>query len=295
MMYTSPSSLAIVAFVWVFLGYAHAANVKALYLFKDPALSNNTAIKTVGFNTVIVFSINVQSNGDIIYPLSALGGGSPDVTLVTNGSYIGGSKYADLITGYKTGLTKINRVEVTTGSASNIQSLINADGIGSSTLLYRNFHALKQAWAIDAINNDDEAVYDVDSTVTFAKMLGTMGYKYTTAPYTNIDFWATVTQQINGNMSHVLDRTYLQCYDGGAGNDPSQWQDGLGMDVIPLLWVTNDAKPYDGSTVSEAEADFSHWYSQEQVGGGGYWNNYDIEQQNSSYSAYANALNEIFG
>jgi hypothetical protein len=43
--------------------------------------------------------------------------------------------------------------------------------------LYRNFAALKTAWAIDAVNNDDERIYHLASTVSFTKMLGGMGYR----------------------------------------------------------------------------------------------------------------------
>ncbi|KAF2160408.1 hypothetical protein M409DRAFT_29254 [Zasmidium cellare ATCC 36951] len=275
--------------------FAQDSNVKIIYLFEDPALSNNTAIKTSGFNTAVVFALNIQDNGDLVYPLSALGGGSPDVTLVSNGSYVGGTKYADLIKGYKTGDTQITRTEATVGPATLIQSMINANGTDPSTLLYKNLATLKAAWNLDGINNDDESLYDVPSTVSFAKMLGQIGYKYSGAPYTNIPFWQSVVSQVNGNVSGLLDRMYLQCYDGGAGNDPGEWQTDLNMKVVPLLWVVNDAKPEYGMTPAQCQAKFQNWYSTEQVAGGGYWNDYDIEKQNSSYTAYGDALDAVFG
>ncbi|KAK4496631.1 hypothetical protein PRZ48_012611 [Zasmidium cellare] len=274
---------------------ADDSNIKIMYLFKDPALSNNTAIKTSGFNTAVVFALNIQDNGDIVYPLSALGGGSPDVTLVSNGEYVGGFKYADLIKGYKTGDTQITRTEATVGPATLIQSMINANGTSPSTLLYKSLATLKEAWNLDAINNDDESLYDVPSTVSFAKMLGQIGYKYTGAPYTNISFWQSVVSQVNGNVSGLLDRMYLQCYDGGAGNDPGEWQTDINMKVVPLLWVVNDAKPEYGMTPAQCQAKFQGWYADEGVAGGGYWNDYDIEKQNSSYTAYGDALDAVFG
>lgn len=275
--------------------YAQSSNVKIIYLFEDVALSNNTAIKTSGFNTAVLFALDIQDNGDILYPLSALGGGSPDVTLISNGTYVGGSKYANIMKAYKTGNTNINRVEATVGPAALIRDMINANGTGPSTLLYQSLSALKEAWNLDAINNDDESLYDVPSTVTFARMVGDIGYKYTGVPYTNISFWQSVVSQVNGNTTGLLDRMYLQCYDGGADNDPGQWQDSLGMKVVPLLWVINDSKPVYGKTPAQCQTQFQEWYSEEKVAGGGYWNDYDIERQNSSYTAYGNALDAVFG
>lgn len=265
-------------------------DIKLMYMFKNPETSNNEALKTLGFNALSFFGINLESNGDIMWALSDLDG-SPDVTLASNGQYVGGDTYANLIKSYKADGSKINRLEVTLGNYANIKSQV-AQGTGPDTTLYKNLAALKQAWNLDAITNDDESEYDLSSTVAFGKMLGDIGYKYTLAPYTNMDYWAQVVSQVG---SETLDRAYLQCYDGGAGNVPSQWVDALKIPVIPLLWVTNDAKPYDGSTPMQSQSKFQDWKNNDRVSGGGYWNNYDIEKLNSSYAAYADVLNQVFG
>ncbi len=62
-------------------------------------------------------------------------------------------------------------------------------------------------------------MYDLSTTVKFAGMMGQLGYKFTLAPYTNIDYWAQVVSQVNQATPGLLDRVYLQCYDGGAGNN----------------------------------------------------------------------------
>ncbi|OAA82593.1 coagulation factor 5/8 type domain-containing protein [Akanthomyces lecanii RCEF 1005] len=271
----------------------HAApQVSSLFIFKDPATSDNDAIKTTGFDTVVTFALNIQSNGDILYPLSALGGGSPDVLLVSDGSYVGGSKYADLMKSYKIDST-IKRVEATVGPYGLIQQFVSNNGTGASTVLYRNLAALKAAWNLDAINNDDEETYDMQSTVAFAAMVGAIGLKYSAAPYTNIDYWAEAVTKINSQSPDLFDRVYLQCYDGGAGNDPGQWQTALGIPITPILWVVNSAKPIYGKTPEQAQSLFTQ-YKAEGVSGGGYWNNYDIEQQNSSYIDYFEAIGSAF-
>jgi hypothetical protein len=128
-------------------------------------------------------------------------------------------------------------------------------------------------------------------------MLGAIGYKYTIAPYKNTDFWVSLKNQLhtaNGGGNPLLDRVYLQCYDGGAYNDPTSWQSSLGMKVVPLVWVTNDSKPGQGETAAQAKSRFVGWIKGGAVAGGGYWNDYDIEKMGSSYTAYGDVLMDVF-
>ncbi|KAH8778823.1 coagulation factor 5/8 type domain-containing protein [Diaporthe sp. PMI_573] len=271
-----------------------SASTTAIFLFKDALQSNTTALKTSGFDTLLIFRIGVLENGDLVYYSTGDAGEAVDAPVVTAGAYVGGSALADKIKSFKTGETLVNRVEVSLVSHDatfvNIRNLVTANGTGADTPLYQNFEALRTAWDLDAFNNDDESVYDVASTVTFAKLLGDIGYKYSIAPYTNTGFWSSVAEQLPG----LLDRVYLQVYDGGAGNDPGAWQDALGLKVTPLVWVTNDAKPSQGNTPEQAQAKFANWNTRYSVDGGGYWNDYDIEKMGSSYVSYAQALTIVF-
>ncbi|KAK2008202.1 coagulation factor 5/8 type domain-containing protein [Colletotrichum eremochloae] len=282
------------------LVYAAAANtdVKSIFLFKDVLQSNTTALKTSGFDSLVIFRIGVLDNGDLVYYSTGGAGEAVDAPVVTNGTYVGGAALADKIRSFKTGTTNINRVEVSLVSHDttfqNIRDLISADGTGPDTVLYRNFAILKTEWDLDAFNNDDEGVYDVSSTVGFAQLLGAIGYRYSIAPYTNNRFWATVKSGIDAAVPGLFDRVYLQVYDGGAGNNPGTWQTALGIKVIPLVWVINDAKPSQGVTAAQARQRFAGWSSQYAVAGGGYWNDYDIEKMGSSYAEYAAALTSVF-
>ncbi|KAH8890149.1 coagulation factor 5/8 type domain-containing protein [Thozetella sp. PMI_491] len=278
---------------------AYAEDAKALFLFKDAMQSNTTGLLDTGFNTLLLFRIGVLANGDLVYYSTGGAGEAVDAPVITNGTYVGGDALAEKILSFKTGNSTVERVEVSLlsndATFQNIRTLVNTNGTGPDTPLYQNFKALKDAWNLDGVDNDDEGVYDVSSTVTFGLMLADMGYKYSAAPYTNINFWLSVTSQLNTAVPNLFDRVYLQCYDGGAGNNPASWQTSLGMKITPIVWVVNDAKPSQSTTVDQALTKFTNWSSTAAVAGGGYWNDYDIEKMGSSYDAYAGVLNTVFG
>ncbi|TPX14140.1 uncharacterized protein E0L32_000534 [Thyridium curvatum] len=270
-----------------------SANIRSIFLFKDVMKSDTAAITTSGFNSLIIFGVGILANGDIMYYSNTPG--SKDVLLTSQGAYVGGAALADKVRSFKERAgTGVDRVEVSM-NAQHVRDLMRSPGPGASTPLYRSFEALRAAWGLDAVNNDDESVYDADSTVAFARMLGAIGYKYTIAPYTNQPFWASVGSRLNaGAASPLLDRVYLQCYDGGAFNDPGDWQGALGLKVVPLVWVTNDSKPSQGTTVAQAKSKFTAWASRSTLAGGGYWNDYDIEKMKLSYKAYGDVLTSVF-
>jgi hypothetical protein len=288
-------ALAIALIFELIIQNALAANIRAIYLFKDVMKSNTAALRTSGFNSLIMFGVGVTKEGDIMYYSNTAG--SKDVLVAGNGSYIGGDALAAKVRSLKTGNdTGVDRLEISM-NAQNIRQLMASPGAGAETRLYRNFAALKQAWTLDAVNNDDESIYDVASTVAFAKMLGKIGYRYTIAPYTQARFWSSVKSQLNSGLTEpdlLLDRVYLQCYDGGAGNDPGGWQSNLGMKVVPLVWVTNDSKPSQGVSAATAKSRFSGWNQRSALAGGGYWNDYDIEKMSLSYKQYGDVLKGVF-
>ena len=271
-----------------------AQSIRSIFLFKDVLKSNTTAIKTSSFNTLIMFGVGILGNGDIMYYSNTPG--STDVLIASGGEYVGGDELAEKVRSFKEGDTGVDRLEVSM-NAQHVSDLMADPGPVVDRPLFRNFAALKEAWSLDAVNNDDESIYDVASTVTFAKMLGEVGYKYTIAPYTYADFWAAVIAGANEGLSEeerLLDRIYLQCYDGGRYNDPVAWQSGLGIGVVPLVWVTNDSKPGEGNAVEVARGRFEQWTEGAGLAGGGYWNDYDIEKMGLSYEAYGDVLTSIF-
>ncbi|BDI29280.1 hypothetical protein CCAX7_13310 [Capsulimonas corticalis] len=182
-----------------------------------------------GMTTMILFSMSVSANGDFVY------GGLP---IVQNGVYNGPSNWPGLLSQCRTSPSSIGRIEMCIGgwgdaSYTNIKNRIAADGTGSGTVLYRNLQALKSGLGIDAIDYDDEQTYDSGSAVSFGNMVGAVGMKVTLCPYTNSGYWSAVKSGLGG----TVDAIYLQCYDGGAGNDVGAWNNYFGgMKVIPGYW-----------------------------------------------------------
>lgn len=67
------------------LQHAYAEGVRSLFLFKDVLKSNTTAIKTSGFNSVVMFGVGITDTGDIMYYSNTEG--SSDVLIASNGAY----------------------------------------------------------------------------------------------------------------------------------------------------------------------------------------------------------------
>jgi len=255
-----------------------------------PIYKNSTAtiseLENSGFTEVIVWSVEVGSTGDL-----NLNGEFP---LTSNGSYVGNqtySNFASTLATLKQGTVK--RITFSIGSSNvgdwqHIESLVNAQGTGSSSILYKDFQALKAAIpSIDAIDFDDENNQDQSSTVAFAVMLGNLGYHVMPDAYDNSSYWTSVVSQINTQLPGTVDGVHLQAYAGGAGNNPcSGWNFGS-VPVLPGLWDQND-------TSSQVESTMSSWHSQCNILGGFLWLYDDIAGQNTA-SQYANAINTGVG
>lgn len=212
-------------------------------------------LKESGWNVLFVFAFSVQSNGDIT------AGSTP---IVQNGAYVGDPSWGSNVTALKTPPTTVTRFEVSVGgygdgSYGNIESLVGSQGTGSGSILYENFQALKSAVpGIDAINEDDEETYDLASSTAFGQMIIGLGMKYTLVPYENQSFWV----QLKNNLGAGCDMVYLQCYEGGAGNDPGNWDSafGNGFHVVP----GQESNTQSAST-------WSSWATSDGVTGGFYY------------------------
>lgn len=230
--------------------------------------STITKLKESGFNNVILFNVNVEENGDLTTDVGGEAGG----TICKNGKYVFNTVqpyYVQDVKNLKIEPTGIVRIEICIGGWGNqsynrIKSLINSQGTGENSILYKNFKALKDAIPeIDAVNNDDEHCYDVSSAVKFHTMMYDLGYKTSLAPYMNKNFWESLATQLNQARPGACDIIMIQCYDGGAGNNPRDWHIGN----IPLHAGRTNYQ----SSMDESINQMKTWRDQANVTGGFVW------------------------
>jgi hypothetical protein len=233
---------------------------------------NIKQLKNSGFNELIVWSVEVGSTGDL-----NLNGEFP---LTSAGDYIGNETYPDFpadLKKIKRGTVK--RVTLSIGSSNygdweNIKALVDSQGTGPDSILYKDFAALKAALPLDAIDFDDENSYDSSSTIKFAVMLGKLGYKVTMNPYTNSDYWTSVVSQINKKRAGTVDGIHLQTFAGGEGNSPCSgsgsrdWNFGS-VPVYPGVSDQPSAPP--DLTPAEAKTAMKNWHTQCGITGGWLW------------------------
>lgn len=246
-------------------------------------------LKHSGFTIINFWTIHVNSNGDLVYN---------DQLIVHDGEYVGKETWPAEIASLKVMPTSIERVQFGVASYGvpdfeRIQSLIASNGTGPSSLLYKNFKALKIAIpTIDAIDFDDESNYHVESAVKFGVMLADLGYKITFAPYTAKNFWADTFEQINSQHEGAVDRVHVQGYAGGAGNQPSTWNALFdGIKVSMGLWSKNGDNCTQGRSPNNVEDAFRAW--QGELAGGFIWLYDDVQKCNGNQGAaqYASAIN----
>ena len=246
---------------------------------------NIQELKISGFNELIVWSVEVNSKGDL-----NLNGEFP---LTSAGAYIGNQTYPDFpedLATIKKG--KVTRVTLSIGSSNygdweDIKSLVKSQGTGPDSILYKDFAALKAALPVDAIDFDDENSYDTSSTVKFATMLSALGYKVTMNPYTNAQYWISVVSKINAQSAGTVDGIHLQTFAGGEGNTPCSGWDFGSVPVYPGISDQSAAAPY--LTPAQTQAAMQNWHTQCGITGGWVWI-FDQIAGTSRVRKYAHAI-----
>jgi hypothetical protein len=254
--------------------------------FYKNAQNNIVEIEKSGFTEAIVWSVEVNSSGDLNF--------NGEFPLTSGGVYIGDQTHSDFaanMAALKQGTVK--RVTFSIGSSNvgdwqDITALVKAQGTGPNSILYKDFQALKAAIpALDAIDFDDENSFDSATTIEFGVMLGNLGYHVAPDAFDNNSYWTNVVSQINSQLPGTVDGVHLQAYAGGSGNNPCQGWDFGSVPVWPGLWDQND-------TPSEVQSIMSGWHSQCGITGGFMWL-YDDFVGNGLAAQYASAINNAVG
>lgn len=247
-----------------------------------------TNLKYSGFTYALLFNVHVDPDGTLK---------TDGETICKDGRYVFSETqphYQQDVKDLKTAPTSIQRIEIVIGgwgndSYDNIKNLINKNGTGSTTMLYKNFKALKDAVPeIDAVNNDDEHCYDVETGAKFHIMMYNLGYKTTLAPYTYKSYWQNLCTKIRATKSKAVDRIMVQCYDGGAGNvnQVGSWTfTGVTERHAGLMYYSNDW------SVDKNLEQFQKWKDDGVASGGFVWV-YNSEEWD--LNAWASGMNRVY-
>lgn len=251
-----------------------------------------TKLRNSGFTYLILFNVNVEADGTLT---------TDGETICKNGQYVFSETqphYQEDVANLKAEHSSISRIEICiggwgNGSYGNIRNLVNSKGTGRTSILYRNFKALKEAVPeIDAVNNDTEQDYDAESAAKFHIMMYDLGYKTTIAPYTMKSYWTDLVSKIRASRPQAVDRAMIQCYDGGAGNlnNVGSWNfTGVSERHPGLLDYSNDW------SVERNLAQFQSWKDQGVATGGFVWLFNDGYDETWDMNGWASGLNRIFG
>ncbi len=248
-------------------------------------LRNTNELKNSGFNELLVWSVEVNSKGDL-----NLNGEFP---LTSAGVYVGNKTYphfpADLA---KIRQGKVTRITLSVGSSNvgdwqDVKALVDAQGTGPDSILYKDFAAIKAALPVDAIDFDDENSYDAASTTKFALMLGKLGYKVTMNPYTNNNYWISLVARINAKQAGTVDGIHLQTFAGGQGNSPCSGWDFGSVPVYP--GISDQAAAAPQLSPAKTQSVMQAWHKQCGITGGWVWI-FDQIAGTNKVPAYASAI-----
>ena len=168
----------------------------------------------------------------------------------------------------------MKRVTFSVGSSNvgdweDIAALVDSQGTGPDSILYRDFAALKAAVPVDAIDFDDENSYDAPSTIKFAVMLAGLGYKVTMNPYVYPAYWTSVVKKINTAAPGTVDGIHLQTFAGGEYNRPCAGWDFGSVPVYPGISDQGSAPPE--LSPIQTKAAFQYWHEKCGISGGWVW------------------------
>lgn len=259
-------------------------------------------IINAGYSTLIMWSVHVHSNGDLILN---------DPTIVSDGKYV--DETMDLPTRLAAVRNKGVKIGFSVGSGGwqgsdgyhpnmdpwnvlngmgNANSEPGQDIAGSTNIIYKNFEALLSKMqtvaggGIDFIDFDfEDFVVDEQMTpmssqqiqtliVNFSMMLSDIGYTNVSfCPYESSDVWQTALTTLVGKKDADFVRALnVQFYSGGRFNGMKTWSDvitdaGSNALLVPGLSTNNTENGWWSSSTAVKKPGVAMY-------GGGDWSNY---------------------
>jgi hypothetical protein len=187
------------------------------------------ALQQSGFTSVILWTLHVHPDGTLFYN---------DTVIVSEGVLAAAfSHLPDLVKQLVGSGSSVQNVLFCIGSANardftNIKTLLAT--VEGKRALARSFNALSSAMPIAGYDFDNEDLFDPSASDTVAELSEVLCANkrlfITYCPYMMQDMWNQAIQSVytwNQRQKPVLGQSVrwwnLQCYSGGAGNDPSSW------------------------------------------------------------------------
>ncbi len=268
----------------------------------QPVATTIQQLQNSGFSTPTLGLFHIGRNYGISPPQHMGDLYFNDTLVISQGRYVGDAAWPALVNQLIGG--SVTDVCASIGGGSPVMDFQTISRIyqenGNSfhgTNLMTTFETFRKTFpAISTIDMDCEETYDEASFVAFCRMLIDLGFSITFCPYTNQSFWTSCLAQLNQSNPGAVEWWNLQCYDGGAGNQPGQWAQAIAAAIpgfstsryiVPGDWTNDSAQQ-----VAQLLAAFK---DEPSVGGGFLWTLDQIIQQNpqdpsAALLAYANAI-----
>lgn len=255
--------------------------------------------RAAGWTTIIIGLFHIgrpdipgQQYGDIIF------GGGPIV--IQNGQYLlPDYSWPEAIANLKGSGSSITQIYASFGGGgpvfdyTSLKTIYEQNGNSfAGTAVEQNFQLFRQVFAgVDGIDLDCEDQYDQPSFNAFCEMLAGMGFALTFCPYTEPTFWVNALQAVQQSPRSPVTWWNLQCYDGGAGNDPQSWANAIDaqMSGFPsggFILAGADA----GSEPQGVQTLISSFANEPSLGGGFIWNMDEILSSGFSMADYVAAI-----
>lgn len=272
------------------------AQVSAVYgggPFYDGGQTVIDDVRASGFNTVILWSLHVDTDGTFFF--------NDKKIIDENGAYVGDPDWPKNLASLLEQPTYVDRIELSVGAGGttdfeNMQLMIDRDGTGPETPLYKGYKTILETLPLDVINYNDESDYDAESMIALSYMLVEMGYKIAFVPFTFPSFWGNVYGTVEDSIPGAIDRIYIQAYAGGTGNQPAFWNNFFGdLKVIPGLWSKHNGCSL-GDSPEVVMDKLSVW--KDDISGGFMWIYDDIRDCSAAGRTtvdYARVINEVAG